>query len=144
MRGVGGEEGVVTSVEGERVTVKLQIHEGCDKCRVCTKVSSTEMMAEAFSSVPVSAGDRVILSIRPGIIVKSAAVVYLVPLAGLVLGYFAGKLIFQSISSPGREELIPAAFSFLFFFASFIPVRMYDRRKRKDLRFRMYIKENLR
>jgi sigma-E factor negative regulatory protein RseC len=142
-KSVHGEEGEVTALHGSRATVKIQAGKGCERCRLCTPVSDTEMIVEASFTSPLQVGERVVLGFRPGVIVQSAFILYLIPLISLVLGYFAGKLLFKSwvVPGSGREELFPALTSLVFLFASFFPIRLYDRRKEKDKRFRVYIQE---
>jgi sigma-E factor negative regulatory protein RseC len=140
-KGVHGEEGEVTALHGNRATVRIQAGKGCGRCRLCTPISDTEMIVEAYFSRQVHIGDRVVLGFRPGVIVQSAFILYLIPLFSLILGYFVGKLLFKPLTIPGREELYPALTSLVFLFASFLPIRLYDRRKEKDTRFRVYIQE---
>jgi len=140
-KGVHGEQGEVTALHGNRATVKIQAGKGCERCRLCTPISDTEMIVEATFSSQVQIGDRVVLGFRPGVIVQSAFILYLIPLFSLILGYFVGKLLFKAWVLPGKEELFPALTSLVFLFASFLPIRLYDRKKEKDKRFRVYIQE---
>jgi positive regulator of sigma E activity len=142
-KGVHGEQGVIEALHGNRATVRITAGKGCERCRLCTRISDTEMVIEAYTLKPVEVGDRVILGFRPGIIVQSAFILYLIPLAGLVIGYYAGTFVFRSLVLPGREELLPALMSLVFLFVSFIPIRLYDKKKERDRRFRVYIKEQL-
>lgn len=140
-KGVQGEEGEVTALHGDRVTVRIQAGKGCERCRLCTPISDTEMIVKASYSSRVSIGDHVVLGFRPGIIVQSAFILYLIPLVSLILGYYAGKFLFRPGIIPGKEELFPALTSLVFLFVSFVPIRLYDRKKERDKRFRVYIKE---
>lgn len=141
IKGISEEEGEVIAVHGDSATVKIKSNKGCDKCHLCERVSPTEMVVDALIRDPVKNGERVKISINPGTIVKSATVLYILPLFGLVIGYYIGKVLVPVIS-PGMEgELFPAILSLVFLFASFVPIRIYDRKKQKDSRFRIYIKE---
>lgn len=141
--GVNGERGEVIRTEGDRVTVRLQAHRGCEKCRICTRVSETEMTVEALTEEPVSVGDRVTLFLSPRIVVKSAAILYVVPLLFLVIGYFAGRELFAWLGvsgGEGKEEMYPAFFSLLFLFLSFLPIRLYDKKRQRDRRYRVQVR----
>ncbi len=140
-KGVHGEEGEVTALHGNRATVRIEAGKGCERCRLCTPISDTEMIVEASYSSRIDIGDHVVLGFRPGIIVQSAFILYLIPLVSLILGYYAGKFLFRPWIIPGKEELFPALTSLVFLFVSFVPIRLYDRMKEKDKRFRVYIKE---
>lgn len=139
IKGIRGEEGEVVTVHGNRVTVKIKASESCEKCRICKRVSATEMMLEAFTERPVQKGQRVIVAIRPGTIFKSALMLYIIPLIGLIIGYYVGKSLILLLHLKIKGELFPAISSLLFLFLSFIPIRIYDRKKQKDARFRIYI-----
>jgi sigma-E factor negative regulatory protein RseC len=140
-KGVHGEEGEVAALHGDRATVRIHAGKGCERCRLCTPISDTEMIIEASYSSRVGIGDHVVLGFRPGIIIQSAFILYLIPLVSLILGYYAGKLLFRPWMIPGKEELFPALTSLVFLFISFVPIRLYERKKEKDKRFRVYIKE---
>jgi sigma-E factor negative regulatory protein RseC len=142
-KSVHGEEGEVTELHGARATVKIKAGKGCERCRLCTPVSDTEMVVEASFTSPVQVGQHVVLGFRPGVIVQSAFILYLIPLISLVLGYFVGRLLFKPwiVPGSGREEMFPALTSLVFLFASFLPIRLYDKRKERDKRFRVYIQE---
>jgi sigma-E factor negative regulatory protein RseC len=140
-KGVHGEVGEVTDVYGNRATVKIGTSKGCERCGLCTPISDTEMAVQAYTRGPVQIGDQVVLGFRPGVIVQSAFILYLIPLIALVVGYYVGKLLFPGGWLPGREELLPALTSLVFLFVSFVPIRYYDKRKEEDKRFRVYIKE---
>ena len=141
IKGINGEEGEVIAVHGDSVTVKIKSNKACDKCRLCERVSPTEMVVDALTTNPVKNGALVKISIRPGTIVKSATVLYILPLFGLVFGYYIGKALGPAISPRVEGELFPAILSLVFLFATFLPIRIYDRKKQKDSRFKIYIKE---
>ena len=141
LKGISGESGEVVAIHGDRATVKVPSNKACNRCRICKRISSTEMIVDAYTLKPVQIGEKVVLGFRPGVIVQSAFILYLIPLICLVLGYFAGRWIFRSFVIPEREELLPALCALAFLFGSFIPIRYYDKRKQGDTRFRVYIKE---
>ncbi|MFW6181619.1 MAG: SoxR reducing system RseC family protein, partial [Spirochaetota bacterium] len=141
--GVNGERGEVIRAEGERVTVMLKAGKACEKCRICTRVSETEMTVEALAEHPVSVGERVTLFLSPLVIVKSAFILYVLPLLFLVAGYFLGRELFTRLGvsgGEGREEMFPALFSLIFLFLSFLPIRLYDRSRQKDRRYRVRVR----
>jgi sigma-E factor negative regulatory protein RseC len=141
IKGISGEEGEVISVRGNTVTVKIAANTSCEKCGICRKVSSSEMVVDAYTQKPVHKGERVVVSIKPGTIVKSAAILYIFPLLALIIGYYVGKYAASALGLPVKGELFPASLSFFFLFLSFIPIRLYDRRKRTDSTFRVYVSD---
>jgi hypothetical protein len=53
---VHGEEGEVTSIQGNKATVKIQASKGCERCRLCTRISDAEMTIQANTIKPVNIG----------------------------------------------------------------------------------------
>jgi sigma-E factor negative regulatory protein RseC len=141
IKGISEEEGEVIAVNGDSVTVKIKSNKACDKCNLCERVSPTEMVVDALASSPLKNGEKVKIFVRPGTIIKSATVLYILPLLGLVIGYYTGKTLGPMINVGLKGEFFPAILSLVFLFASFIPIRIYDRKKQRDNRFRIYAKE---
>jgi len=139
VKGINGEKGEVISVHGNKANVKIKANESCEKCGICKKVSDTEMVIDAFVEGNVKEGEIVNIAIRPGIIVKSAFILYIFPLIGLIFGYYLGKFINSSFFKL-EGELFSAFFSIIFLFLSFIPIKIYDRIKQNDKKFKVYIK----
>ena len=143
IKGINGEQGEVVSVHGNTATVKIKANESCEKCRLCKRISSTEMIVEALFTKPVHEGDRVVISIKPGTIVKSAVILYILPLIGLIIGYYFGKFIGSILRITIKGELFPASMSLIFLFLTFIPIRLYDRKKQEDSRFRVHKSDHI-
>jgi len=143
IKGINGEQGEVVAVHGNTATVKIKANESCEKCRLCKRISSTEMIVDALFTKPVHEGDRVVLSIKPGTIVKSAIILYILPLIGLIIGYYSGKFIGSALRITIKGELFPASISLIFLFLTFIPIRLYDRKKQGDSRFRVHITDHI-
>lgn len=139
LKGINGEQGEVLRVHGKSASVKIQAHESCDRCKLCNRISSSEMVVEAFMSDPVKEGDKVVISVRPGTVVSSAVILYILPLIGLVFGYYLARCINSFLGLGLKGELFPALFSIAVLFLCFIPIRLYDRKKSKDGKFRIYI-----
>ena len=139
IKGISGEEGEVVAVHGDSATVKIKANDSCAKCRLCKRISPTEMVVEALTERPVQTGERVIIAIRSGVVFKSALILYILPLVGMVIGYYTGKSFLTLLHLRVKGELFPAVISFLFLFLSFIPIRIYDSKKQQDRRFRVYI-----
>jgi len=139
VKGVDGEEGEVVAINGNRATVRIQANESCEKCGLCRKISSNTMELDAYSTRPLTEGEKVRLAIRPGIIVQSAFILYLLPLIWLVAGYYFGKFLNSFLSLRLQGELFPALLSMLFLFASFFPIHMYDKKKRNDNKFKVFV-----
>jgi sigma-E factor negative regulatory protein RseC len=137
------EYGEVIEVRGNTAKVKLGAKQACAHCGVCAKIgnSPNEMLVEAYAGEPVEKGDKVALVIGNGMILKSAFVVYMVPLIALIAGYYIGKQLLEAISVTLKGELFPALFGLFLVGLSFFAIRWYDRRKKNDSRFRVTIRK---
>lgn len=67
---------------------------GCGSTHNCHScLSNSKMMAEALNSIGAKEGDLVEISLNSGLVLKSAAIMYLIPIAGLMTGALAGSFI---------------------------------------------------
>jgi sigma-E factor negative regulatory protein RseC len=137
------EYGEVVEVHGDTAKVKLGAKQACAHCGICAKASnsSNEMVVDAYASEPVKKGDKVVLVMGDGMIIKSAFIVYMVPLIALIAGYYLGKQLMEALNVALKGELFPALFGFFLLALSFLAIRWYDRRKKEDSRFRVSIRK---
>lgn len=127
------EEGVVVAINGNMAKVKMEAKKGCDGCSLCSRVSETEMVLDAMIQKPVNIGDRVSITIKRGTIVKTAFILYMFPIMGLIGGYYFGRFFESLVHIQNRGELLPAMFGILFLVLCFIPIHFLDRwRKKKN------------
>ncbi|MDW7681433.1 MAG: SoxR reducing system RseC family protein, partial [bacterium] len=84
------ESGVVSRVEADKVWVRVVKGEKCEGCKACGAFGegSAEMMV--MDHLSVQKGDRVEVEIDPTQVVRHSSIVFLLPVLGLVLGYFLG------------------------------------------------------
>lgn len=87
------EIGRVVKVEGLQALVEMNRHSACAHCGICTLGSQDKMEILANNSLGATVQDQVKVSVSGPIILKSAFVVYIVPLFGLVLGYLLGRYL---------------------------------------------------
>ena len=143
IKGIDQEQGEVIAVHEGSATIKIPAGKSCDRCRLCEKISSTEMVVEALTQIPLKKGEKVILSVHPGDIIKSASILYIIPLFGLVVGYYFARFLDRTFTIGFTGELYPALISIAFLFLCFIPIRLYDTRRKKQKRLQVYVKEKL-
>ena len=92
----------VIETEGEMMTVEIQRQSSCGACSVKSGCG-TNLIASLFgkrramlslpNTIHARAGDRVVLGIRENDLVTGSIRLYLLPLAGLLLGALAGHLL---------------------------------------------------
>ena len=87
------EKGLVTSIsEDGWAQVETDRNDACSHCDSC-RVSfgcNSEMTIKAINRAGAGAGDLVSIHLSSGTIMKSAAILYLIPVAGLISGAFLG------------------------------------------------------
>lgn len=88
------EKGLVTSITedgwAQVETDRNDADSHCDSCRVSFGCNS-EMTIKAINRAGAGVGDLVSIHLSSGTIMKSAAILYLIPVVGLILGAFMGE-----------------------------------------------------
>jgi positive regulator of sigma E activity len=143
IKGIDQEQGEVVAVHDGSATIKIAAGKSCDRCKLCEKISSTEMVVEALTQIPLKEGEKVILSVKPGDIIKSAGILYIIPLFGLIVGYYFARFLDKSLTLGFSGELYPALISIVFLFLCFVPIRIYDTKRQKQKRLQVFVKERL-
>ncbi|MDX1344563.1 MAG: SoxR reducing system RseC family protein [Sedimenticolaceae bacterium] len=92
----------VIKIEGEMMSVEIQRQSSCGACSVKSGCG-TNLIASLFgkrramlslpNTIHARPGDRVVLGIRENDLVSGSIRLYLLPLAGLLLGALAGHLL---------------------------------------------------
>jgi len=88
------EKGLVTSITedgwAQVETDRNDADSHCDSCRVSFGCNS-EMTIKAINRAGAGVGDLVSIHLSSGTIMKSAAILYLIPVVGLISGAFMGE-----------------------------------------------------
>ena len=87
------EIGRVIKVEGSQALVEMNRHSACAHCGICTLGIQDKMEILANNSLGAKVNDQVKVAVAGPVILKSAFVVYIIPLFGLVLGYLVGRYL---------------------------------------------------
>lgn len=135
------EKGEVVALNGREVYVRLGAGASCSKCGMCRSDGKGGMILKAVTDEALKPGDRVYVFLKPAVVVKSAIVLYLLPLAFLIIGYFIGGYVVKLLGLPRNNEAIPALFSLGLCGLSFLLVLLYDKMKRKDPDFAPYARK---
>lgn len=85
------ETGRVIKVEGTQATVEMNRHSACAHCGICIAGCQDKMEIVADNNLGSQVNDLVKVAISGPVILRSAFVVYIIPLVGLVLGYLLGR-----------------------------------------------------
>ena len=123
------EKGLVTSItEDGWAQVETDRNDACSHCGSCRVSfgSNSEMTIKAINRAGAGVGDLVSMHLSSGTIMKSAAILYLIPVAGLISGAFMGVDLSERL--PISETAAIALLSLLGFILGFIITAFISRR----------------
>ena len=122
------EQGVVIRIVSPGVVeVSLPEQEGCAGCGACRRNETGAVSIEAENLAGAGIGDAVQVEIATGGVVRSSAVVYLLPVIALLTGYGVGSVVARWVPTLSGE-MGGIVGSVIFCTCSFLIVRWYDRR----------------
>jgi sigma-E factor negative regulatory protein RseC len=131
------ERGVVTRVITPGVVeVSMQASEACEKCCACHRSADGAVSIEAIDAAGAKDGDIVDIEISTGGVVAASFVVYLLPVLFLIAGYLFGSTLNGLFPIRISDEAGGIVGALVFLAASFGVVRGYDRKVRRDGKFR--------
>ncbi|MCP5197618.1 MAG: SoxR reducing system RseC family protein [Gammaproteobacteria bacterium] len=120
--------------------VEIQRRSACGSCHAnddCSTAALAKLWsgrrmqrARAISSLPLQAGDDVIVGLADGVLLRGALLAYLLPLALMLAGAMLGGSVF---AGAGEEPVI--LLSILGLGLGFLVVRVLSRRWRDDVQF---------
>ena len=86
------EQGPVKKIISSNLAqVEIQRQGGCGKCSACKILNDGTFGLETVNNIGAKVGDMVLLEISSSNITKASALVYLLPIALLLIGYFMGE-----------------------------------------------------
>lgn len=90
------ERGTVVATRGSRVDVRMTPGAACSDCGACSGVGESSLLEGVSSALEASVGDVVEIEILPAGRARAHAIVFVVPVVALMLGYLAGFLLFSA------------------------------------------------
>ena len=122
------ETGTVIKENGPLVTVKLERKEACAKCKACTAgLETKDMFLEAENLCDAKIGDIVSVSLEQSNFIKAVAIMYVIPLIGLLIGIGLGYMVSDQLNWQG-VELISVLFGFVLMAITFLTIRANEKR----------------
>lgn len=107
------EEGLVVGIsddgQAQVVTQRKSACADCSSSHCCMSLgSSSKMMIKAMNRAGAKAGDLVSITLKSQTLIKSAAIAYMIPFAGLISGVIAGVYLSQrwSISEDSASMIL--------------------------------------
>ena len=139
------EKGVVRSVDGEMATIEILplSPESCESCGSCAEGPAGRVL-EIRNTMDLYAGQRVELEVQGVGELGPAAVVFLLPVAAILLGAVIGNLVVAKYADLGISQTLGGILgSIAFLVPAILAVRWYDRAySRKGAQVRIIRKGN--
>ena len=135
--------GIVTEEKGETALVHLRRHLSCENCGRCGGVLGSEdrreHYVEALNPIRARSGQRVLIEMDDRRALFIAFMLYMVPLAGLVVGIVAGLKLTVILGWMARRELIATGLGLFLMALIYGGISLWDRRVKKEGRYRPVI-----
>ena len=87
------ETGLVIAVQKESVTVQMTRSSACSRCGACKPWGDKEIQIEARNLIGAQKGDYVRLSMEPADFRNALAILYGIPFAAIMIGFFLGAVL---------------------------------------------------
>ena len=115
------EKGRVVKVDSGVAQVEMERTSACGRCGICLQSSGDKPILYAEDSLGARPGDEVLVSVESKQVLKTAFLIYLFPLVGLIAGYFLGRTVLGT-------ERAGIIFAGLGFFTTLFLLYQYDKR----------------
>ncbi|MCI5724441.1 MULTISPECIES: SoxR reducing system RseC family protein [Fusobacterium] len=121
-------KGIVTKINGNKVSIKLYKSSSCSHCSQCSEASKYGKDFEFKIDRAVNLGDLVTLEISEKDVIKAATIAYVMPPIFMILGYIImAKFGFsEGKSILGSFGGLVIAFLFLFIYDKFFAKKNID------------------
>ncbi len=120
------EKGVVGDVRDGKIFVNIARHPACIGCRACNIHEGRVMRIEFENTIGAKKGDRINIELDDYLILKGAFLFYVVPLLGLVLGLFLGRVAAKNMNLGLPDEIVSAACGITIMIMTFIIIKKYN------------------
>jgi sigma-E factor negative regulatory protein RseC len=123
------QEGIVIGIENGLAKVKTSRHSDCENCGSCP--GSTALVLEARNPLGARPGQRVLIEVKELSMVKSAFVVYMLPVIAVFCGAMLGGYAAERLMAEPLWYSIGGGS--LAFFSSLLYIKYFDRSTRKNV-----------
>lgn len=117
-------EGVVTEVNENEATVRLSEHSECAQCGNCSGKDASTI--QALNPIHAKPGQQVVVEAEDQNMIKSAFIVFVLPLLALAGGAFLGDQL--SLLTGGAELLFSSSAGIFAFIITLFFIRNYDKK----------------
>ena len=107
------QKGIVVEANGKRATVRFKKTDACGHCNACFRFGSNEADIEMDNTLGAKKGDEVYIDMHANTVLKASAIVYGIPIIGLILGVAAGSRFGEIYAAIGGVALSGLSFLIL-------------------------------
>lgn len=125
--------GVIVGLDDGNAIVSIKRDTACGKCKACPSSNENEVLIKVLNNINAQPGDKVGITMEPSKILRAAAIVYGIPLVGLVVGVLAGMSVASQFNID--PELFGLAGGILFTLLTFFGIRSFEPYFREKCRF---------
>lgn len=120
--------------------VKIRRHEACSRCGGCARLGEKELIVEVKDPVGARIGDFVRIEMGSAQFLSAAALVYILPLVFIVVGFWAGSFVGKLLGH--AAGVLPGTTGALVsFLGAICLIRIIDRRLEQSGRLSPYVVE---
>ncbi|MBI3399038.1 MAG: SoxR reducing system RseC family protein [Deltaproteobacteria bacterium] len=134
------EEGIIIDVKGDTVFIKAEKGTSCESCvarETCHgAIGTNEVIIEAENRANAKFGDRVVVMVGTATILKASFILYMGPIAGLIIGVILGQVLVKQFAIDLNPDLLSGILGALFLVITFFGIRIYGKSLEKREGFR--------
>ncbi|HBR17517.1 MAG: hypothetical protein A3G39_08955 [Deltaproteobacteria bacterium RIFCSPLOWO2_12_FULL_43_16] len=134
------ERGIVIDVKGDTAFIKAEKGTSCESCvarETCHgTIGTNEVIIEAENAANAKFGDRVVVMVGTSTLLKASFILYLGPIAGLIIGVVLGQTLVKQFAVNLNPDLLSGILGALFLVISFFGIRLYGKSLEKREGFR--------
>ncbi len=129
---------IVKIVNSDTAMLKMKRMSACAKCGKCKSIGdseSQEILVEVDNTIGARVGDTVEVTMDNINILKATALVYIVPLIGLMLGVFVTYFILTYAKITPHIEVISGVMGIIVMLLSYLILKANDRKFKESKKF---------
>ncbi|MBI5048146.1 MAG: SoxR reducing system RseC family protein [Deltaproteobacteria bacterium] len=134
------EQGIVIDIKGSRAFVKTEKGTSCESCvarETCHgTIGTNEVIIEAENVANAKFGDRVVVMVGTATLLKASFILYMGPIAGLIIGVILGQVLVKQFAIDLNPDLLSGILGALFLVITFFGIRLYGKLLEKREGFR--------
>lgn len=122
---------IIEIVDNKTAKLKMQRHSACASCGKCATTSEQkDVIVEVDNAIGAKVGDRVTVNMDSINVLKATAIVYMIPLVGLLGGTIATYYILQAAKVMSNIETISGGVGLALMLISFLILKINDKKFR--------------